>query len=660
MARTGRFTALALALALASGVSVAIPHRALAQDTESPLAATDSLVLPAYSTTYDRDRSRELWSQDLSYGVSNKRSNFNLLGAIDTQNFLKSASKSTNGSINGTLAYSLIGAWQLVLQGFFTMSSSTDGPSNLESRDNRLNLLTQYQFSPVRNMRAFLTLSSELEQKHDRSRNNRIDRPDALDSAAVDTSVAQRDSSYTFARKDAFSADVSWTATRWLQIHQTALAYRSQPTITSFQRSFVNALDGSGGGRTTEDRQRTSNPSGNTRFWTSATLSRRTTRFILTGSTSSLRQSYFDKQRSRQENSRFDNTLGSFQLDTPLRRGIFLHAEGSLSRNLNEYELNSSQTTLIYDRRALALLSYLDSTFNANVNFNVERAKTELQPSSNGVEVDRGVGGLFQWRKSRRLILDGNGSATFRGNDYVNDRIDRDNVNTFFSVGGGYMLAPACSTTVHFSRGWKHSVALDPSQSAGNAVTTTYQMNATMVYLPTRNFSLRQAYLVNAEYRILDYVESQNSLVRSRRIDTDVADTLFHFGIVRLTHNFVFRDQGTYARTEDDPNRKYNVATRSYQQTVTATAGAKIAPGVLFLATQSLLNTRSEALASKTRTLQNTFKLSLSLQVFRTLENGVEINGAVRRLGEYVEGNLNSKDTTRDDWVAGVTFRKAF
>jgi len=647
-----------LAIVLAVGAIAAGP--AAAQETDQPIPTPpDSLVLPAYSTSYDRDRTREAWGQDLGYSFKKKRSSFDLTGSVDTQNFLTSPSKSTRGSINGTLIYNLVGTWQLVLLGAYDMNSSTDGPSNLESRDNRLNLQTQYLFYPVRQMMTKLTLSSEFEQKHDRNRNDRVDQA-LFDPGAVDTSVAQRDSSYTSARKDAFSADIQWPAARWLDLHQTVVAYQSRPTITSFQRSFVNPLDGTAGGRTTEELQRTSNPSGNTLFTTSAAISRRMSKIVLTGSTSSLRQSYFDKQRSRQENSRFDNNLANYTLDMPVRRSLYLHSEGAISRNLNQYDLNRTQTTLTHDKRALALLSYIDSTFSGNVNFNLDRTKTELQPSINGVEVDRALGGLFKWRRSRKLVLDGNGSVTFRGNDYQNDRIDRDNVNTFFSVGGGYMLTPACSTTVHFSRGWKHAVALDPSQSGSNAVTTTYQMNATLVYLPTRNFSLRQQYLLSAEYRILDYVESQNSLVRARRIDTDVADTLFSFGIVRLTHNFVFQDQGTYARFNEAASRQYRVATRSYDQTVTATVGAKLAPGVVVLATQSLLNRRAEALAFKRRTLQNTFKLNLSLQVSRTLSDGLEINGAVRKLGEYVEGKLNSKDTTRDDWVAGVTIRKAF
>lgn len=662
-----------LAIAILTAVVLAQASPAAAQDQVVPAeeAPAESLVLPAYRTTYDLNHTRELWGQDLSYSLKHGRTSFNLTGALDTQSFLKSESKSTVGSIEGSLNYGLVGTWQLVLAGDYAMNSSLDRTratsarpptlSSLESRDNRLSIGTQYLFYPVRHMFTFLNLSTEFEQKHDRSSNDKIDRADTLNTPGeADTSRAQRDSSYTTSRKDAFQAEIRWPATRWLQLHQNTLAYRTEPTIASFKRGFNHALDGSGGGYVVPENQKTTNPSGNLRFTGDATISRGMSKLVVTGTSSSLQQSYFDKQRSQQENTRFNSTLGTFTFDTHFWGHLNLHSEGSTSRNLNRYELASFQTTLLHSQHALALLTILDSTFNANLNFSVDRTRTELHPASNGVSVNRTLGGLFQWRKSRRLVLDGNGSANLQGNDYENDKNDRDDVNNFFSLGGGYMLTPACSTTVHFSRGWKHGVALDPSFSGGNAVTTTYQMNATLVYLPTRNFSLRQAYLINAEYRILDYVDTLSSLSRARRVDTDIADTLWSWGFVGLSHNFVFRDSGIYAHYGGQSNRSYNVATRTYDQTVTATVGAKLAPGVLFFAAHTLINNRAEGLARKTRTNQNTFKLNLSLQVFRTLDNGFEIDGALRRLGEYVEGHLDSKDSTRDEWVAGVSVRKAF
>jgi len=617
----------------------------------------DTLVLPSYSTSYDRDHTREAWGQELYYSLDRKRSSFNVTGSMDTQNFLKLPNKSSRGSINGQLNYGLIKSWQLVLRGWYDMNSSVNGPSNDNSRNNRINIQTQYLLTRGGLIGNFYGYT-EFERKQDVNRNSRVEH-DPFDSTVVDTSVATRDSSYTTSRNDAVSADVTWPARTWLALHGTALVYRSQPTITSMQRSFVNPLDGSQGGRSTEERQRTNNPTGNRRFSTAATYTHGTTKAVVAGSTSNLSLSYFDKQRLSQENSKLENTFGNFTLDRPLLQGLFLHGEGSITRNLSEYKLNRSQTRLVHDQRGLAQATYIDSSFYGNVNFTAERTRTERHPTLNGVEVDRAMGGLFTWRRSKKLVLDGNGSVSLRISDYKNDRIDQDAANNFFSLGGGYMLAPACSTSIHFSRGQSHTVSLDPSLSGGNIVKTTYQMNATIVYLPTRNFALRQNYLINAEYRIFDFAEMQNSVTRARRVDTDVADTLFSFGIIRLTHNFVFQDQGTYARF-DGVNRRYSIASRSYGQTLTATAGAKIAPGILFLATQSLINKRDRDLVRRRRTLQNTWKVDLSLQVFRTLRNGFQLDGALRRQGQYVEGRVGSDETTEDDWVAGVSVRKAF
>jgi hypothetical protein len=648
---------LAWAVAYLAGVSLA-PQLGRAQDDLLEPPPADSLVLPSYSTSYDRDHTREAWGQDLYYGLDRKRTSFNVTGSTDTQRFLRLPNKSTHGSINGQLNYGLIGTWQLVLRGWYDMNSSVNGPSFDDSRNNRINIQTQYLLLRPGGLQGNFYAYTEFERKQDLNRNSSIAH-DPSDSTVVDSLVASRDSSYTTSRNDAVSAEITWPARRWLELRETAMVFRSQPVITSLQRSFINPLDGTQGGRSTEERQRSNNPTGNRRFTTAATYTHGMTKAVVSGATSNLSLSYFDKQRLSQENSKLENTFGNFTLDHPLIRGVFLHGEGSITRNLSEYKLNASQTRLVHDQRGLAQATYIDSSFYGNVNFTVERTRTERHQSLNGVEVDRAMGGLFRWRRSKKLVLDGNGSVSLRISDYKNDRIDQDALNSFFSLGGGYMLAPACSTTIHFSRGQSHTVSLDPNLSGGNIVKTSYQMNATIVYLPTRNFALRQNYLINAEYRIFDYAEMQNSVTRARRVDTDVADTLFSFGIIRLTHNFVFQDQGTYARF-DGVNRRYSIASRSFGQTLTASAGAKIAPGVLFLATQSLINKRDRDLVRRRGTLQNTWKVDLSLQVFRTLRNGFQIDGALRRQGQYVEGRVASSATTEDDWVAGVSVRKAF
>jgi hypothetical protein len=107
---------LACAVVSLLGVSLA-PQLCRAQDNLPEPAPVDSLVLPSYSTSYDRDHTREAWGQDLYYGLDRKRMSFNVTGSSDTQNFLRLPNKSTHGSINGQLSYGLIGTWQMVLRG---------------------------------------------------------------------------------------------------------------------------------------------------------------------------------------------------------------------------------------------------------------------------------------------------------------------------------------------------------------------------------------------------------------------------------------------------------------------------------------------------------------------------------------------------------------
>jgi len=638
---------------------VGMPLRALAQE-EAGEALADSAYETTYTTSYDRDRTRDVWNQTLSYGLDRGRTLFNIQGHTGTLSFLRSPSKFTNGNINGSLSYGIAGTWQVYLGGRYDMNSST-GTNDIETRDNHLTLQTQYLFDPLPGMKTILKAYTEFQRKQDRTVVEATIPGDPFEPTSVDSTFAQRDSSFTTSRRDGAYGNFTWPVRRWLGWSATASAYRESPKITSVHRAFINPVGSDSGGRVEESILPTKNPSNNIDIYSTVTwIPRPTTKLAAYWQRQSLQQSYFDKSRADQERSTTNRTIGNLVFNAVGPPGLVIHAEGGLTKSLNLFALNRTRTTKVLSRNLLSVLTYNKARGFGNVSYTDTRTVTDLQPSVNGVEVIRNVSGNGWIRTGKRFVLDGSGSVTLTSNDYENDRIDRDMLRTYFNVGGGYLLTPACTTSVHFSAIRSHAVALDPSTSAANAVTSTYQMVATLVYLPTPDLSVRQNYILSAEYRIFDYVESQNSLLRSRRIDTDIADTLFHFGFVRLTHNFVFQDQGTYARFNGDAERRYRAGTRSYDQTLTATAGLMLAPGVTFVATQSLLNRRSESLATGARTLQNQWKLNVGLQVFRTLPDGFQINGAVRRIGEYVEGRVNSHDTTRDDWVAGVTISRYF
>lgn len=644
-------------LTLLLSLAGALP--AWSQDVE--IVDPDSLKISDdyYETSYDRDRTRSLWTQTLAYGSKGETYLFDMNASVTTQDFISSKSKSTLGSIYGTL--NLFPRRHLLISatGNYGMSSSRSGRSGLDNRDNRINLRAQYNLI-ARGLNSWLSAYTEFGQKHDRVRSDAtrlgadFDSPDR-----VDSTTAQRDSSYTSSRTDGLYGDYRWALRPWFTLYGTARGYRIYPTITSYSRTFVQPLDGTPGGYVQEEVERNSSPTGNTDFTQTLTLNRPFAMIDVLAERHRLAQSYFDKPRGRQESSRFETNSARMKVSSFLFRPFSYYMEAAISRRLNLYSLNTNLNQLTRYQKLFTVVTHGDSgtTRSVSVNFLVERSRTELNPNVSGVEVNRSLGANGRLPTGRKLTLDAYAHVGLLSNDFVKDRDDRDIQRTAFSVGGGYLLTPVCSTTVHFSRSSSYTVFLDPELSGSNARTTNYQMTATMQYLPNRNFALRQNYILSAEYRILDYAEFQNSLRRVRRIDTDMSDTLLSSVFVRLSHTFIFQDQGTYAR-RDGPDRRYRVASQSYDQTLTATAGLKIVPGVVFLATQSLLNNRTNVLVSETRTRQNTWKLNVALEVNRSFSDGMGIRGAVRRVEEYVEDNRTIEP--RRDWVAGVSFHRGF
>jgi hypothetical protein len=184
-------------------------------------------------------------------------------------------------------------------------------------------------------------------------------------------------------------------------------------------------------------------------------------------------------------------------------------------------------------------------------------------------------------------------------------------------------------------------------------------MNSTMRLRLSDTFWLNQNYLLNAEYQIFDFTEERNVLNRAKRIDTDLVDTLFSFAYLRLRHNFIFQDTGVYRRESEGSPRKYQVASEAYDQTLSATVGVAAAPGVRFLATQSLRNYRSHDVKSDKRTLRNYWTLTIGAELARSVGNGGEVLGSVRHIGAYDEGGIPNKPNNEEAyWIAGVTFQK--
>jgi hypothetical protein len=291
----------------------------------------------------------------------------------------------------------------------------------------------------------------------------------------------------------------------------------------------------------------------------------------------------------------------------------------------------------------------------------VGRNRSERQATGNGTILDRMLSASGYRKVSGRLAVDGGASISLQSAKYEDVRSDQDVTRRNLTAGGGYRVSAACSTTVHFSATRSHAIYIDPSASSTNAVQSTYQMNATMRLLVSRTCWLNQNYVLSADYRVFDYTEDQNFLNRVRRIDTDIIDTVFSFAYVRLTHNFIFRDQGTYSRSLGEASRQYRVSVETYDQTLAATIGIKVARGIRILAMQSLLNQRNHFLSNDSRTLRNRWNLTGGIEIERPVWNGAQLSGAIRHIGSYDEQVVpNAPNNEEAYWIAGITFQKQF
>jgi hypothetical protein len=357
----------------------------------------------------------------------------------------------------------------------------------------------------------------------------------------------------------------------------------------------------------------------------------------------------------------FARTTGSGHFDYGPWINLTLTVDGSLIRNKNGFEKRRSSSSLLRGRQLISTLAYNVPSTLASLNFQVTRNHTERQFSQTDLVIDRALAGFFQRRVSSRLAVDGAARVGLHSSQYSDPRTDQDLLQSSGNIGGGYMLTPVCSTTVHFSVNRNQTVSIDPAASGSNNVQTIYQMNATMLFIPSKNFAIRQTYLISSDYKIYDFVESQNFLNRTRRIDTDFADTLLPFAFIRLTHSFLYRDNGSYSRLTEGAERTYRLAIDTYEQTLKVGCGIRIVPGVTLSAIQGLFNQRVYDYVRSSRTLRNRFSLDAGIEVNRTFPGNCGIIGALRHIGGYDEITASQLIRNEEDyWIAGATFQKQF
>ncbi len=669
----GRLTAGLAALGIVCGALAAPSARA--QTTEQTIGASDTLFTTStriplnYITSYDRDVSTGTWTQSLTYGVFRPRVALNTSGSYSTVDQIGRPGQGAGaGTFAGQLDFRATKNWIVSATGQFNKASSRDITSESIQRQNRLKVSTQYSLAPSKAFGVRAVLSSELQQDHSialRPQGQGIARVLVLknafgDSVGVDSFYVQRDSTLTSGRQDGLSGQVDWKPKSWFSMVTTAQGNRVRPTTTSHLGGYEK---GSTLFEQRLDKTPGTAPNDNYQYQTKMTYTG--PRGLLTSLSlkrSRSDQAYYDRTALRQELYSSDQRAAAMHLEQSPIRGLTASLDGGLSRFFGQYLFRNNRNSLLSSKTGKASLLFNPSAASrAGLEFDVDYHRNSRQQNGNGTNVTRFLQATGAHRVSRRLSLDGVATASLTSFQYVDSALDQDNARAYVNVGGGYQVSDRCSTLVHFSVSRGHSVAIDATRSSGNNIQTTYQMDSALRLGVTPRLSINQVYLLNALYQIYDVpsAESKSVLSRIRRIDTYMSDSLFRFATLQLIHSFLYRDSGSFSRSDSETVRVYRIASETYAQTVSASVNFKPSTGILLSVTQSLSNTRINS--SGGTTINNRWNLALGATVNRPILGGATLNGTVQHIGAYDEKRLPTDPMNeQDDWIAGVTLVKDF
>ncbi len=641
--------------------SLAVPDSVFDQEMRQPIM---------YSTRYDRDHSWGTWQQSLGFNRTKRRFSSRMSGDLTTtDDILRNSYNSIVGNMAGRVDFRATRRWIFSLDGHSDMASLGDVRSNSDQRRNRFLAQTQYVLSPSPRFQATGVLLGEYQMDHNLNTRpaNKVDTLSQYDPVGDSLMTQlfqvhdQRDSSRTSGRRDAAAVTGTWRPWSGLETYGATQASRARPTTRTVFRDFTTEKDSSGE-REFRTLQTTSANNENVSFQTRATY----TGTAATKIEANLRkmisdQSRYDPQLRGQEQTTLDRRSGTILIQRAPFPGGMVIINGSMARSLSQFTLRSASNNLAKTSALSTIVGYDSKSTHGYLTFDASRAKTERTSSQDGVVLNRRLTANAQQRVSARLKVESLASISLDSYQYVLSASDQDEVRSLANVGAGYAVSPRCSTTVHFSTTRSHGIFIDPSRSGTNATTTNYLMNATLDLRLGSGFSLKQSYALSAEYKIFDYAEDQNNLNRVRRVDTGLTDSLCSFAYLTLTHNFAFRDRGSYTRDEAGQDRLYRVSVERYEQTLAVTAGLRPTSGIRVVVTQSLASTQDNVLFPKSRQISNRWNLTGGVEIDQPLSETASIRGAIRHIGGYNEKTAPNVQPNEDNyWISSISFDKSF
>lgn len=220
---------------------------------------------------------------------------------------------------------------------------------------------------------------------------------------------------------------------------------------------------------------------------------------------------------------------------------------------------------------------------------------------------------------------------------YDDGSLDRDQLRTDVALAAAYFPSPGFTATMGFTTNNREVVNIAADRAAQNQKRENYQVTAGYSASLPANVSLRQNFLIGADYTYYVFNEDENTLTRTNRVTTKISAALWDRAGLRLEHIFHRTDSGAYRFPADGQSRVFTKSSDRLRQYIKAEVEYDLSRMIRVRATETYdLNYRTN-LASGQTTLRDKLTFSGRVEIQRDLSGGLTLRASVEHTSSTQE-----------------------
>ncbi|MBD3237357.1 MAG: hypothetical protein GF330_11675 [Candidatus Eisenbacteria bacterium] len=290
---------------------------------------------------------------------------------------------------------------------------------------------------------------------------------------------------------------------------------------------------------------------------------------------------------------------GSHDLTLPILRGATVKASAGFSSGRR-----SLQNTTAYDTRGKSLEGELQKQF--------------------GEQITMGL----------RMLVD------LTQDFYDDGSLDRDQLRTDVALAAAYTPSQRFTATLGYTTNNREVVNIAADRASQNQKRENYQITAGYTATLLEALSLRQNFLIGADYTYYVFNEDENTLTRTNRVTTKVDAGLWKRAGLRLEHIFHRTDSGAYRYPEGGGTRAYTKSSDRLRQYIKAEVDFDLSRAIRLRATETYdLNYRT-SLANDQTTLRDKLTFSGFVGVQHEFSGGLTVRSSFEHTSSTQEDDF--------------------